>query len=296
MNKVGVFIGIISIILVSSIIVVYYRASITPIMDGRVRVVASFYPMAFFASRIAGDLADIITVTPAGVEPHDYEPSPTDSSAMQHANIIIVNGNVEPWANSIKENLAGSHVRIVTASAGISRGNDPHVWLDPVLAKQEVAIIAQAFQDQDPQHVALYQQREQQLMSELDALDASYRTGLAHCIRKDIVTSHAAFGYLAQEYGLQQVAIAGLSPDEEPSVKQLSDVADIVRKNDVGYIFFESLVSPKLSDTIATETGAQTLPLNPLEGLTTQEQEGGNDYFSVMQNNLHNIQLALQCR
>ena len=164
------------------------------------------------------------------------------------------------------------------------------------MAKKEVEKIAQAIDQADPNNKSFYDQNTKNLEDKLDQLDNEYKTGLTSCQSKDIVTSHAAFGYLGTRYGLNQVAIAGLSPDEEPSSKQLVDVADFARKNNVKYIFFESLVSPKLSETIAQEIGAKTLVLDPLEGLSDDNIKQGKDYFSVMRDNLANLQTALQCK
>ncbi len=133
------------------------------------------------------------------------------------------------------------------------------------------------------------------LNQKLDQLDKTYAEGLKTCKQKDIITSHAAFGYLATRYGLNQVAISGISPDEEPSSQQLAEVAKFAKENDVKYIFFESLVSPKLSETIAHEIGAKTLVLDPLEGISDDDIKQGKNYFTVMENNLKNLQKALQC-
>ena len=139
-------------------------------------------------------------------------------------------------------------------------------------------------------------EKRDRFIRKLDDLDRQYRRGLANCQEKNIVTSHAAFGYLATAYGLNQVSITGLSPDAQPSPRQLADIVKFTRANNVKYIFFESLVSPKLSKTIATEIGAQTMVLNPLEGLTDEEVSQGNNYFTEMENNLANLKTALECK
>ena len=270
----------------------------------KLQIIASFYPMAFFAQQIAGDNASVTNVTPAGAEPHDYEPSTQDIAQMEHANLIILNGNVEPWGDKIKTNLKNSSVKIITAGEGLATrtltengttSTDPHVWLDPILAKQEVQKISDAIIQIDPANKILYTTNTNAVLQKLGQLDNTYKASLASCTIKDIVTSHAAFGYLAQQYGLNQLAIAGLSPDEEPSAQALITTANFVQEHNVKYIFFESLVSPKLSQTIANETHAQTLELNPLEGLTKDQQQQSEDYFTVMYNNLHNLQTALSC-
>ena len=225
---------------------------------------------------------------------------------MERARLVILNGgHLEAWGDSVKENLKNTGTLVVSAGDSLATrqltedgvtGQDPHVWLDPILAQQEVTTIAQALETVDPVNALTYKSNAQDLTARLAQLDTAYATGLQSCQKKDIVTSHAAFGYLTSQYGLNQVAITGLSPDAQPSAQQLAQVATFVEQHKVGYIFFESLVSPKLSDTIATETGAKTLELNPLEGLTDDEVKQGKDYFSVMHDNLSNLQLALVCQ
>ncbi len=276
-----------------------------PVSGQKIQVVASFYPLYYFASQIGGDKAEVANITPSGGEPHDYEPTAGDLIEIENSRLLIINGfGLEAWGDDIKKNLDPAKTALVTASDGIishqltEEGEtmiDPHVWLSPELAKTIVDNIAAGFIKVDPANELYYQNNATQLKNKLDQLDAAYRTGLKNCQLKDIVTSHAAFGYLAQAYGLNQIAIAGLSPDAEPSPAQLADIVKQARADNIKYIFFESLVSPKLSQTIATEIGAQTLVFNPLEGLTKDELAGGQDYFTEMQNNLTNLETALQC-
>lgn len=272
--------------------------------NGKLQVYASFYPLYFFATQIAGDKADIHNITPAAAEPHDYDPTAQDIANIEKGNMLILNGGVEAWGDKIKNNLKETNGEVVTAGEGLltkqlteegETMRDPHVWLDPALAKKEAAKITEGFIKVDPANTATYQQNEKQLDAKLDQIDAEYKKGLANCQSKDIITSHAAFAYLASRYGLQQIAIAGLSPDAEPSAQQLADVANFAKKNNVKYIFFETLVSPKLSDTIAQEVGAKTLVLDPLEGIPQDEIKQGQNYFTIMNQNLHNLQTALQC-
>jgi zinc transport system substrate-binding protein len=173
---------------------------------------------------------------------------------------------------------------------------DPHIWLSPPLVKQITDKITQALIQIDPANSNYYQTNANSLKAKLDNLDVEYKQGLSNCAEKNIITSHAAFGYLATTYGLNQVSIAGLSPDAEPSPQQLADITKFAKANNVKFIFFESLVSPKLSDTIANEIGAKTLVLNPIEGLTNDEISQGKNYFTEMQNNLSNLKIALQCK
>jgi zinc transport system substrate-binding protein len=270
------------------------------------QVVASFYPLYFFTSQIAGDKADVTNITPAGAEPHDYEPTAQDVARIENSDVLVLNGGgLEGWVNDIKTNIDPEKTAVVTAGEGLvtqevvedgEKIADPHVWLSPVLAKQMVDKIGNALAQADPTNASHYQSNAGGLKSKLEALDSEYRRELAVCKEKNIITSHAAFGYLATTYHLNQVPITGVSPDAEPSPKQLADVAKFAKDNNVKYIFFESLVSPKLSQTIATEVGAQTLVLNPLEGLTGDEIASGKDYFSEMRGNLANLKTALRCQ
>lgn len=271
----------------------------------KLRVTTSFYPLYFFAKEIGGDYADVINITPAGAEPHEYDPSASDFAHMEKANMLVLNGGVEPWADKVQSNLKDSDVEIVIAGKNLltqtveEEGEtvaDPHIWLDPVVAKQEIHAIVTGYKTIDSKHASYYDGSEALLNKKLDALDEAYQKILAHCAKKDFVTSHAAFGYLASRYGLRQVPIAGLSPEEEPSAKQLVEISNFVKTNRVKYIFFESLVSPKLSQTIAAEVGANTLVLDPIEGISDDDIKDGKDYFTIMQDNLKNLSTALECK
>lgn len=272
----------------------------------KIQVSTSFYPLYFFTSQIAGDKANVYNITPAGAEPHDYEPTTQDIARIEDGQLLVLNGGkLEAWGDKIKDTLKNTNTSVITVGETIANQTvvedgetirDPHVWLDPQLAKQEATAIAHGLEQADPSNALYYEANLQTLSVKLDALDQKFTQGLKTCEKKDIITSHAAFGYLARQYDLNQVPISGLSPDAEPSSQQLASVADFARKNNVKYIFFESLVSPKLSDTIAHEVGAQTLVLNPIEGLSDEEIASGKNYFTEMENNLVNLKIALQCQ
>lgn len=273
--------------------------------NGKLKVTTSFYPLYFFSQQIGGEKASVSNITPAGAEPHDYDPTTGDIARIENSQLLVLNGGVEAWGDKIKQTLSGKKTVIVVAGEKLltrqleeagQNIQDPHVWLDPSLAKEEVANILAGFEKVDPANKSYYQKNASDLDVKLDSLDKQLKDGLVSCQKKDIVTSHAAFGYLASRYGLNQVPIAGLSPDAEPSSKQLADVSDFAKKNGVNYIFFESLVSPKLSDTIAREIGAKTLVLDPLEGISGDDLKAGKDYFSIMKQNLANLRVALQCK
>lgn len=272
----------------------------------KLQVVASFYPLYFFATEIGGDKAQVTNVVQAGAEPHDYELTSGDLIRLENSRLIVLNGGgLEAWQDNIRKNINPEKTAIIVAGEDLitqqiaengQTGIDPHVWLAPSLAEKMVDRIAHGFFQADPINKNYYENNAEVLKNKLAELDAQYENGLSNCAKKDIITSHSAFGYLATAYGLNQVSIAGLSPDAEPSPSQLAAVAKFAKDNSVKYIFFESLASPKLASTLATEVGAQTLVLNPLEGLTAEEEANGKNYLTVMQDNLTNLRTALQCQ
>lgn len=247
-------------------------------------VSASFYPLAYASQRIGGKLVKVAQITPGGVEPHDYEPTPQDLATISDSKVFIKNGyGIDTWADNIPGISAPSN-------------NDPHFWLDPVLFQSEVQVVRDAFVQADPVNTAKYMLNAAGLINDLKGLDQEFKDGLKECQGKKIITSHDAFGHLAKRYGFENLAIAGVSPDQEPSPKRLAELSDLAKKNNIKYIFFETLVSPKLADTLATEIGAKTLVLNPIEGLTQEEAIKGKDYLVLMQENLYNLRTALQCK
>lgn len=265
-------------------------------------VVASFYPLADFAQQVGGDFVTVQNITPAGTEPHDFEPTPQNVVALHQAKVFIYNGaGLEIWSDKVFSQLTDTI--IVKASDGISLSAsnegasqlDPHIWMNPILAQKEIDNIKNGFMKADPQHTKEYEANARRYQTELSGLDYNFRTQLAHCDQKTIVTSHDAFEYLAKQYGLSVESISGLSPDSEPSPKKLAQIADFVKKHSIKYIFFETLVSPQLSETIAHETGAQTIAFNPLEGLSDKEISEGKNYLSLQKDNLKNLQIALAC-
>lgn len=266
----------------------------TPTSTGQLAVAASFYPLAEFAQQIGGDNVSVATITPPGSEPHDFEPSPQDLVAIYNAKVFVFNGSgLDAWAEKIAPDLLQKGIVVVKTTEQLS---DPHTWLDPVLAQREVNLVRDALKQVDSARAADYNQRAEAYVQQLVALDQLYREGLAHCTLHDVVASHAALSYLAKRYGLTVTSIAGLDPEAEPSAQKLGEIADLVRTKHIAYIFFETLVDPKLAQTIANETGAKTLVFNPIEGLTAKELAAGKTYLSIMQDNLVNLKLALQCR
>lgn len=271
----------------------------------KLQVVASFYPMYFFASQIGGNKADVFNITPASAEPHDYEPTTQDIARIEKANMLVLNGGaLESWGQKIKDQLKGTNVYVAAAGDGVANKQleengktiqDPHVWLSPPLAKLEVANITNGFIKIDPKNTDYFKANEKKLDDDLNQLDQAFKQSLSNCSKKDFVTSHAAFGYLADRYHINQIAISGISPDEEPSSQKLAEIANLVKQKNIKVVFFESLVSPKLSETIANETGAKTLVLDPIEGISDDNIKAGHTYLTIMRDNLSALQTALEC-
>ena len=346
--------------------------------DGKLRVMASFYPMADFAARIGGDLVEVKNMVPAGTEPHDWEPTAKDIRNMEDADVFIYNGaGLEYWAEDVLRTLDNQDIIVTEASQGVefldeeeeasgkkagsendskssgakgakertesdfqgsadakgaekrtesdfhestdtkntkestdssfyssaaaksthnhNHGDaDPHVWLDPQNAKIEMKNIKNAFTKADPDNAAVYEQNYQTWAAECDALDREFQDGLSDLKSRSVITAHEAFGYLCHAYGLEQIAVEGLTPDSEPDPARMEEILKFARKNHIKTIFFEELVSPKTARTIADELGAETKVLNPLEGLTDQQIKDGEDYFSIMRANLQTLEEALK--
>lgn len=294
-NKWFYLISAVILITLISLLIVQKNAKINTIKGGKLSITASFYPMYFFASEIGSEKAEVKNLTPLGVEPHDYDPSPGDIARIEDGDMLVLNGVAEAWADKVKDNLKGKNVKIVIAGEGLFTKKDPHVWLNPLLAKKQVGLITRGYISIDPLNKNYYLDNQKKLNDKLDKLDREYKQGLQNCQSTDFITSHAAFSYLAEAYSLNQVPISGLSPDHEPSARELAEIAKFAREHDIKYIFFESLVSPKLSETIAQEIGAKTLVLDPIEGISDDDMKQGKNYLAVMENNLKNLQTALGC-
>lgn len=287
-------------------------------VDGKTNVVTSFYPLYYFAVQIGGDHAHVVNLVPAGVEPHDWSPKSRDVSLINKSQLFVYQGaGFETWVPDLLQSMPkDASVRIVEASQGLtlipssdeeeeqgkeveqkhdhSEGYDPHAWLSPPNAKKMAETIKNAYTAADPANKADYEANFAKLASRFDELHAKFKQELAQTSKKEIVVSHRAFEYLCREYGLTQKAIMGLSPDAEPTAQDLKRINAFVKDNGVTTIFFEELVSDKLAKTLANDAKVGTAVLNPLEGLTDEQQKNGEDYFSVMENNLQNLRKALQ--
>ena len=280
--------------------------------EGRtLEVVTAFYPLAYVAQQVAGDRAQIVSLTEPGAEPHDVELKPSQVAAVSTADLVIYE---KTFQAAVDEAVAGSGNDSVLDTTSVvplqpltsapdddghdhdhgEGGLDPHVWLDPA----NMITIADAVRDRlvaiDPEHAPDYRTRAEALTGSLKTLDSAFTTGLATCTRQDFITTHAAFGYLAGRYDLHQIGISGLSPDSEPSPARIAEVQEIAREHQVTTIFSETLVSPAVAESIAGDLGLVTDVLDPIEGITAQSR--GTDYVAVMQANLDALRKANDCR
>lgn len=295
--------------------------------DGKLEIVTSFYPMYDFTKNVAKDKANVSMLIDGGVESHDYEPSAKDMAKIQNADVFVYNSNeMETWVETVLENIDTSKVKVIEASKGIellkgsephdgedhdehadeeeheghdhdhghSHAFDPHVWLDPLLVKKEVRTISDALIEIDSKNKDYYEKNTTEYLSKLDKLNDDYVAAFEGAKSRKFVTQHTAFSYLANQYGLEQVAISGLSPDQEPTPKELKGIQDLVKKENINVIYTESSASEKIAKTIADATGAELAVLNPMESVSKKDRENGADYLSIMAENLEALKLSIK--
>jgi zinc transport system substrate-binding protein len=272
-------------------------------------VVTSFYPLQYATQRVLGSVGAASSLTKVGAEPHDLELTPKDVAAVSQARLVVYLKGFQPSVDEAVSSQAQGRAFDVSAVADLSltwtpieegQSNtaeagsvDPHFWLDPVRLAAVGEAIAARLAGIDPERASTFTANAAALREDLQTLDADFRAGLKSCANTSLVTSHNAFGYLAQRYGLRQVGITGLIPDQEPHAADLARVTSFVRTGKVRTIYYETLVSPKIAETVAAETGARTEVLDPLEGLSGDSQ--GKDYLQVMRSNLRNLRAGQPC-
>jgi zinc transport system substrate-binding protein len=261
--------------------------------DGRTDVVAAFYPLAEAAERIGGDGVEVTNLTPPGSEPHDVELTAEQLDLVLDADVVLSLRGFQP---ALDDALARSDVRPVNLLDGLLEdrqviAGDPHVWLDPRRWSRVVDALAETFDGVDGSNARAASYRR-----EIDGLDERFEAGLSDCARDLMVTAHAAFGYLAERYGLDQQAVSGISPEAEPDPERLAEIADLVDERGARTIFTEPLLPRDVAETLARETGAGVATLDPLESLTDDQLADGEDYVSVMEDNLDALRDGLGCR
>lgn len=273
-------------------------------------VLASFYPLQYVAEQVGGDLVDVSSLTPPGAEPHDLELSPAQVDAVGRADLVVYLSDFQPSVDGAVEANPPAHVVDAAQDTELHAAEhdaegeegdegddhdhgslDPHFWLDPSRLPAVADDVAAQLAAVDPDHAQDYEANARAFAQQMADLDAEYAAGLATCTSRTIVTTHEAFSYLAERYDLQQVGIAGIDPEGEPSPARLAEVGRIVQDEGVGTVFFETLASPKVAQALADELGVDTAVLDPLEGLTDDTQ----DYASVARANLETLRTALSC-
>ncbi|MEM2761164.1 MAG: zinc ABC transporter substrate-binding protein [Nitrososphaerales archaeon] len=268
----------------------------------KIKVATTFYPLYEFTKNVGGSRVEITTLVPVGIEPHHWEPTPRDIQNLETTDIFVYNGaGFEPWIDRITAKEL-SNVAAVEIARGIEllqsedKRKDPHVWLDPILAKHQVNMIKLALTEVDSAHAQYYEENAASYIAKLDALDARIRADLSNCEKDTFVTFHQAFGYFANRYGLKDVHLVGLDPETEVSPEELRALIDFARANDIRVIYAEELVNPRLAEVLAFEVGAQVLILSPVEGLTDEEVRQGLTYIEKMEQNVQNLRVGLDCR
>ena len=257
-------------------------------------VVTALYPLAFVAERVGGSDITLTSLARPGVEPHDLELAPQRVGAIADAALIVYLGGFAPAVDeAVEQNGADRGLDVANVlNLSQSAGADPHFWLDPILLGELATSFADRLGTVDPSKAGVYGERAAALVEDLHQLDVDIETGLASCATRTIVTAHAAFGYLAERYGLEPLSVAGLEPDAEPSAERIGEVQGEIRANGVTTIYFEPLTSADVVDAIAGDLQVDTAELDPVESV---EPDSGDDYVTVMRRNLATLREGQRC-
>lgn len=285
--------------------------------EKEVLIVTSFYPLFELSSTIGGERVEVVNLTPPGVDPHDFEPSLKDLSRAESADIFIYNGGgLDPWAERKEGELSEKGVLVLNMSSYFHlldgyhhheeedeqhndedhHVKDPHFWLDPLMISEIEKIILSSLIQVDPLGEDYYRENSKKTTALIEELHNRYKVGLGDCRLKSVVISHASLGYLAKRYNFEMISISGISPLEEPSPAKLAEITKVVKNKGIKHIFFETTIPTTLAETIAKETGAETLTFNPIASPTKKELDEGDNYFSLMRENLEKLRTALNCR
>ncbi|MBA4319848.1 MAG: zinc-binding protein [Flavobacterium sp.] len=311
-KKIIIFLAI-AIVIGSSVwgIVSYKRQNEVVNANGKIKVVTTLFPLYDMAKNIGDDKADVFQLLPPGVEAHSFEPKPSDIAKINEADIFIYTGKfMEPWVEDILKSVTNKDLIVVDVSQGTKMipgvfhdedepagSMDPHIWLDFDNAEIMATNIENAFIKVDIRNSVLYEQNVDSYKNELTNLDEKYKITLANCQSKKIIYGgHYAFGYLASRYNLQYLAAQGVSPDAEPTASDLAALVDQIKKDNVKYVFYEELTSPKIAETVAQETNAKMLLLNAAHNLAKDQFDSGVSFFDVLNYDLDNLKIGLECK
>ena len=266
--------------------------------NGKYTIATTFFPLYDITGKIAGEKAEVFSIVPAGAEPHDYEVSPYDLQRVAESKAFVVLGVEFTQFEDKLVQAAGGNLEVIPAAKDVplldSTDNvkDPHIWLSPNNVKVMVRNINEGLKKADPKNADYYEQNAKKVIENLTMLDSKFKLALSNCNKKLILVTHNAYSYIGKDYGFKTIYISGLDPESEPTPKQIKALVDASKQNNIKYVFYEELVDPKIARTIASEVGAQTLELNPLEG----SKNPSEDYFSMMRKNLINLKIAMECK
>jgi zinc transport system substrate-binding protein len=276
----------------------------------KVTIITTLFPLYDFAKNVGQDKVEVSLLLPPGTEPHTFEPKPSDIAKISSADVFIYTGKfMEPWAEDVLKGVSNNSLKVVDASAGIKMISgvfsdadkpagslDPHIWLNFDNDQKMVQVVADSLAEKDRANAKYYQQKASEYKNKFLALDAKYESSLSKCQSKKIVYGgHYAFGYLAERYGLEYLAAQGISPDSEPTAQDLVRLVEQIKKDDIKYVFYEELTTSKIAETLASETKAQMLLLNAAHNLTKKDFEKQISFISIMEQNLVNLKIGLEC-
>ena len=276
--------------------------------SGKPVVAATIFPLYDFARAVGGSAIDLSLLVPPGADPHDFEPTPGDIAKIADADVFVSAGNaMDPWSKSAVAAIKNPKQIVVDASLGIDTAtiaadgkptnSNPHVWLNLSNAQIMVGNIAAALESADPANKSLYAHNASEYQKQLADLDFQFKSGLANCRTKIIVEGgHDAFDFLTQRYGLTYLPSQGADPDSEPLPQRMAYLVDVIKKNGLKGVFFEEMESQKSAETLADETDAELLPLNPGETVSGEDFSGNVTIIQIMERNLANLRAGLQCR
>jgi zinc transport system substrate-binding protein len=283
-------------------------------------IYTTIYPLEDFANRIGGDLVDVKSVYPPNTDAHTFEPTPRTMTEIADADAFIYTGvGLEGFVDAAIKTLSNEHVQLIEAGSGIElsgtgdnhghesedahgeneehhaeHDTDPHIWIDPVLSISLAENIKEALVELKPESKEVFEENYAALKEELMALDNEFTTAVTNSSNPEILVSHAAYGYWERRYGIEQISVAGLSPSQEPSQKQLQHIIETAKEHDINYVIFEQNVTGKVAEVVQKEIGAEALTLHNLESLTDEDINNNEDYFSLMRRNLEVLKKAME--
>ncbi|EKE11360.1 MAG: divalent manganese/zinc-binding lipoprotein [uncultured bacterium] len=312
MKKSTFIAGLIVLIIISLLIILSFdKKAEAPEKTKKITIITTLFPLYDFAKNIGQDKVEVYLLLPPGTEAHSFEPKPSDIARINQSDLFIYTGEfMEPWVQDVLKGVSNQNLKIVDSSTGIALmpsafrdedeaegAPDPHIWLDFDSSKKIVQTIADALGEKNPANADFYQQNADEYKNKLSALDAKYTKTLSQCRSKEIIYGgHYAFGYLARRYDLKYIAAQGISPDSEPTAKDLIALIEQIKKDNIQYIFYEELTAPKISETLADETDAKLLLLNPGHNLTKEDFENNISFISIMEKNLTSLSQGLNCK